>query len=162
MLSANLSLNGIQPVELHRQAVTADRQEHVTLWMAKKPWLHTLISPEMALRFGAKERGVTSNRYTGQGTVVESIDVVEALESILTKEGKIDILKIDIEGTELDLLSRMPADLLASCRYITAECGWGEQVDSVAARLNEMGFISHINPPYLYVLNARLPSIRGS
>ncbi|HEV2068748.1 MAG TPA: FkbM family methyltransferase [Acidimicrobiales bacterium] len=49
---------------------------------------------------------------TGHEIEVTVRDINEVLEKILTKEGRIDLLKIDVEGLELPLVAAVRSDLL--------------------------------------------------
>jgi FkbM family methyltransferase len=65
--------------------------------------------------FGVEESG----RYggigvaTGQAIEVPAVGIGDVLEEVLAQAGRIDVLKIDTEGTELELLGVLRPDLLA-------------------------------------------------
>ena len=75
------------------------------------------------VRFGVEVTG----RYGGIGAStndfidVKCIDSNVALGSVIAKHGKIDILKIDIEGLEGEVVTRIPLGLLEKIHTIYAE-----------------------------------------
>ncbi len=149
LLRANLSLNGVEAVELHRAAVTSDQENTKTLWLGNEPGLHTLVSPDAAPASGG--------RYTGQVEVVDAIHIVPALHSVQAQEGRIDILKLDTEGTEVELLTAaMGPGLLTAVRYITAEVGYGQEARCLREKVENLGFETWLEPPYFYALNRRV------
>jgi FkbM family methyltransferase len=149
LLRANLSLNGVEAVELHRAAVTNDQESTKTLWLGNEPGLHTLVSPDAAPTSGG--------RYTGQVEVVDAIHIVSALHSVQAREGHVDILKLDTEGTESELLMAATAPgLLTAVRYITAEVGYGQPARCLREKIEHLGFETWLEPPYFYALNRRV------
>ena len=77
-------------------------------------------------RFGVEATG----RYGGIGINtnefidVKCIDSNDALRTVIAKHGKIDILKIDIEGLEGEVVTRIPQCLLQNIHTIYAEWAW--------------------------------------
>jgi len=78
--------------------------------------------------FGVEETG----RYGGIGLregrtsiVVEAKPIVTILEEVLAREGRIDILKTDTEGTERELLLAIPLALKKQIKQIYAEADFG-------------------------------------
>ncbi len=73
--------------------------------------------------FGWEETG----RYGGIGldldgrVTVDCVEINGALRDILAARGAIDVLKIDVEGLEIDLLRRLAPDVRARIRLIYAE-----------------------------------------
>jgi FkbM family methyltransferase len=73
--------------------------------------------------FGCEPTG----RYGGIGlSLSESIsvavkDVNDVLATVLAKEGTIDVLKLDVEGMEVAILSHLASDVLERIRVIYAE-----------------------------------------
>jgi len=157
LLRANLSLNGVEGVELHRAAVTSDEENRKTLWLGNEPGLHTLVSPEAA--------GASAARYTGQVEVVDAINIVPTLRAIQAQEGWVDILKLDTEGTEGELLlaaAGAEGGLLTAVQYITAEVGYSEEGQCWQEKLENVGFRTWLEPPYFYALNKRVESWRDA
>jgi len=148
LLVANLSLNGVEAVSLHRAAVTSDQESRKTLWLGNEPGLHTLVAPDAAAASGS--------RYTGEVEIVDAINIVPALRSVQEKEGQVDILKLDTEGTEGELLTAAAeSGLLTTVRYITAEIGYGQEARYLRGKLEDLGFETWLEPPYFYALNRR-------
>jgi len=149
LLRANLSLNALEPVELHRAAVTSDQEKRKTLWLGNEPGLHTLVSPDPAAASGG--------RYTGETEIVDAIHIVPAMRSVQAQERHVDILKLDTEGTEGELLmAAARSGLLAGVRYITAEVGYGQEAQCLCEKLEELGFETWLEAPYFYALNRRV------
>jgi FkbM family methyltransferase len=75
------------------------------------------------VRFGVEATG----RYGGIGVNtsefidVKCIDSNDVLRAVIAKHGKIDILKIDIEGLEGEVVTRIPPGLLPKIHTIYAE-----------------------------------------
>jgi FkbM family methyltransferase len=149
LLRANLSLNGVEAVELLRVAVTSDQENTKTLWLGNEPGLHTLVSPDAA--------PASSGRYTGQVEVVDAVNIVPALRSVQAREGHVDILKLDTEGTEVELLTATAGPgLLTAVRYITAEVGYDQEARCLREKVENLGFETWLEPPYFYALNRRV------
>ena len=106
-----------------------------------------------------------------QCTLRRTVDVpARTLESIVaeTGAGRIDVLKIDIEGAEVDVLDRVPAEVLSAVGQITIEfhCdpmfGFNlrEGVERVIRRLRGLGFLcldfSHRTRVDVLFINTRL------
>jgi FkbM family methyltransferase len=76
------------------------------------------------VRFGIEETG----RYGGIGDwreeqiEVRCVDSNDVLRAITAKHGRIDVLKVDIEGLESEVVARIPRPLWAKISTIYAEC----------------------------------------
>jgi FkbM family methyltransferase len=76
------------------------------------------------VKFGIEETG----RYGGIGEwrerqiEVRCVDSNDILGAIIAKQGRIDVLKVDIEGLENEVVARIPRPLRAKISKIYAEC----------------------------------------
>lgn len=129
---SNLALNGVD-AEVHAEAVVAEKADTVMLNLSDDPRLHTTVAFDLA---GA--HGIGAGRYAGRTVSVSAIEVNEALAP-LTSTGPIDLLKIDVEGLDLDLVEALDDRTLASILCIAAEV---EDRDArpAADRLRQRGF----------------------
>jgi FkbM family methyltransferase len=66
--------------------------------------------------------GGVGRRDTGQAVSVQCLDSNKVLEEIIAKHGRIDVLKIDIEGLEHDVATRIPQALAEHIGHIYTEC----------------------------------------
>jgi hypothetical protein len=81
------------------------------------------------------------------------------LRSIQAQEGWVDILKLDTEGTEVELLLAVAGaegGLLTAVQYITAEVGYSQEGRCLREKLENVGFRTWLEPPYFYALNKRV------
>jgi FkbM family methyltransferase len=94
---------------------------------------------------------------------------VLSLASLFAKAGvdRVNLLKLDIEGAELDLLLKSPAEVLQRCDQITVEFHdyWypelSERTEQAKARLQSLGFymirFTPNNKDVLFINSRRLP-----
>ncbi len=97
-----------------------------------------------AARFGYEETG----RYGGLGLdlgggslTVPVVELNRHLRGIIGTHGRIDVLKLDVEGMERPLLDALPADILANTGAIYAET-FGDAPDFRGFRRREWGGIT--------------------
>jgi FkbM family methyltransferase len=87
---------------------------------------------------------VVSAVHTVDAITVPSVSLSTFLREINTKE--VDLLKIDVEGTELELFEKTDPDDLLRCAQITVEFhsfiypDQAPRVESAIAKLSELGF----------------------
>lgn len=129
---ANLALNKVQ-AELNSEAVVVDRSPTVTLNLSRDPRLHTTVSSEEADR-----HGISSQRYSGRSVVVPAVNINDAIAPLI-EEGRIDLLKVDVEGIDLELVAAMDGRTLSRIDCIVAETE-GRHTGSVADRLRAAQF----------------------
>src|SRR5919197_2921327 len=91
---------------------------------------YSLSQAAVAARPGRVSFGVEeSGRYggigviTGASIVVASLGINEVLAEVLESTGRIDVLKVDTEGTELELLEAIHPDLLRRVGALYLETG---------------------------------------
>lgn len=92
----------------------------------------------------------TSLAVQPKANYVDTIDItVETLPDFCARVGveNIDILKIDIEGAEIGVLSTLPESFLAKVGQVTVEfhaftgVSTNAEVDAVISRMRQMGFV---------------------
>jgi FkbM family methyltransferase len=146
LLQENLHRNGIRAESLARAAITPKEEGPVDLFIGVGSHLHTIVSVEEA-----PERGLVTTRYTGEQTRVPSISVSTALEGVLDRSGAIGLLKLDVEGLELELLLATPNSVLARTWAIAAEVGYAtNNLSETVVRLKRVGLRTRLEPPYLW------------
>lgn len=128
----NMALNGID-AEIHSQAVVPSDAEGITLNLSDDPRLHTTVRSDFAA-----EHGLDQERYTGRTVNVPAIEINRALAP-LAQAGYIDLLKIDVEGLELDLLEALHGATLSAVLCISAEVG-NQDTARAADHLRQHGF----------------------
>jgi FkbM family methyltransferase len=107
---------GLANVELHQAAVGVEAGE-VSLYRAEKfetdPLAATVSSSVMTGKRGQSDENAIT---------VPQIDLPAFLTTLVANHGRVDFLKLDIEGSELDLLPALAdAGLLENIRYVAAE-----------------------------------------
>jgi hypothetical protein len=65
---------------------------------------------------------VTAGSGNAVTTVVECRDVNDILDEVLIGNGSIDLLKVDVENTEMELLSHMRPGIYSRIHAIYVEC----------------------------------------
>lgn len=102
---------------------------------------------------GSTEFGVEpSGRYGGIGVPgttpieVPCRSATAVLEEILRAEGKIDLLKIDVEGIEIELLRSLPAELLPRIGEIQLETAYDANPLPGAFRMSRERPMSRLRP----------------
>lgn len=129
---ANFALNAVT-AELRPEAVVAGRAPSVTLNLSSDPRLHTTVSLEHAAR-----HGIDSARYSGRSVEVPAVNVNDAIGP-LASEAQIDLLKIDVEGIDLELVQSIDDGVLSAIRCIVAETEGGD-TRAASDRLTGAGF----------------------
>ncbi|MEO1063273.1 MAG: FkbM family methyltransferase [Actinomycetota bacterium] len=137
LLRTNLARNDLEGrVEVRELALVPDDRRTVQFYEAEFPGYHSTLSPE---EFAA--RGLDASRFTGTVHTLDAANIVAELTGIVERTGGVDLLKIDTEGTEVDLIAALPDDLLASIRCIVAEIE-EDPGEELFARLGAAGFES--------------------
>lgn len=134
LMRENFELNGLHEIDVRPVALVPDDREEVVLYEAVHPGYHSTLSPE---EFAA--RGHDSSRFTGQSRTLACANIGKELTSVIEESGSIDLLKIDTEGTEIDLIAALPDHVLASTRGIVAEIE-EEPAEELVSRLESAGF----------------------
>jgi FkbM family methyltransferase len=103
-------------VELHQAAVGLEEGE-IMLYRAGKfetdPLAATVSSSVMTGKRGQSEENAIK---------VQQVDLLAFLKGLIKKHGRVDFLKLDIEGSELDLLPALAdAGILDDIRYVAVE-----------------------------------------
>lgn len=132
LATVNLMLNGIE-AEVRSEAVVVGARETVTLHLSDDPRLHTTVG-----KADAAGHGIDAARYTGRSVEVPAVDVNDALGCIVAKH-PIDLLKIDVEGIDLDLVTALRPANLAQVRCIVAETE-GSPTDRAVEHLEDSGY----------------------
>lgn len=114
VLSGNCE--GMDNVILHQAAVAPEKGQ-ITLYRAKRfehdPDVGSTASSIIERDTGAGE---------GSKIEIEAIDFVEFLSGVIAKHGRINFLKMDIEGAEVALLERLlETDLLTHVNFTAVE-----------------------------------------
>jgi FkbM family methyltransferase len=128
----NLATNAVD-ASLRREAVVPDYSSTVTLNLSDDPRLHTTVT-----RDNARRQGIDPSRYSGGTLEVPAVNINVVLASVLG-QGRIDLLKIDVEGTDLDLVLAIEEEHLGSIECIVAETEGKDTMD-VVSRLARAGF----------------------
>ena len=128
----NLALNGITAA-LHPEAVLADHSPTVTFYLSQDPRLHTTVAREEAV-----QHGISSDRYNGCKVTVPAIEINDVIAGVTTRS-RIDLLKVDVEGIDLDLLMAIDDQLLARIECIVAEIE-DRDTAQVSRKLRAVGF----------------------
>ena len=142
LLRANVALNGVD-VEVHPEALVPDDRTEVLLYEAIHPGFHTTLDPDTA-----EAAGMRPGRFTGGETAVPARNMEQAMAEIIERHGRIDVLKIDTEGTEEPLLDALSDATLAAVRFVAAEV-LTDISPELRARLKAAGFDVAVDPPYL-------------
>lgn len=132
LLEANLAENEVSATVV-AGAVTVHGGGTVALHQSESPLLHTTVPPDEAAT-----HGVDDGRYRGEQLEVDAHAVADVLGKAAAV-GPIGLLKIDTEGTELDLLAGVAPDALEPVRYLVAETSWRRD-EAVEARLHDLGY----------------------
>jgi FkbM family methyltransferase len=96
------------------------------------------------IMFGIEESG----RYGGIGVRTEKqievrcVDSNDVLRAIIAKHGKIDVLKVDIEGLESEVVARIPRRLRAKISKIYAECRFSDNPMAGTHSYRQDGYIA--------------------
>jgi FkbM family methyltransferase len=95
-------------------------------------------------RFGWEPTGRYGgvDRQTGRYIDVNCIGANEALERIILKHGRIDVLKIDIETMEEDIVCNLPPELVAQVKTIFVEARLSQNPHTSTHDLRRYGSIT--------------------
>lgn len=141
LLEANLAGNDVSATVI-AGAATVEGGSRVVLHQSESPLLHTIVPPGEAAA-----HGVDDGRYRGEQLEVDAHAVADVLGKAAAV-GPIGLLKIDTEGTELDLLAGAPADALEPVRYLVAETSWRRD-EAVEQRLRDLGYLVEADATFL-------------
>lgn len=133
ILRANLALNEVESATVLEAAVVANFDSEADFFTANLPGLHTTVRPE-----NAEEFNISRSRYSGVQSRVAAMHIDDALRAGCGEDGRIDFLKLDIEGLELALLEVVDLDLLRRTDYVVAETEYRHS-DEAVRRLREAG-----------------------
>ena len=91
-------------------------------------------------RFGTTVKQ-QAHRMSDGSLTVPMRDINRVLSDVVAKHGAVDVLKIDIEGLEVDVVNHIDRDLLAKVRLIVAECE-GSQLDLPDFDIRQYGSVA--------------------
>jgi FkbM family methyltransferase len=132
LAQVNLNLNGVK-ADLRPEAVVVGRRGSVTLNLSHDPRLHTTVAAEEAAT-----HGIDDGRYSGRSTEVPAVDVNDAISSIAARR-PIDLLKIDVEGIDLNLVTALSPANLSKIECIVVETE-GTETGTAVRHLERNGF----------------------
>lgn len=150
ILRANVTLNRLDhQVAVDHRAVISHGGRAIELWKSDHPELNTTVAPSDHARFG-----LDRDRYTEEHLLVDAVSITMATDEVLQAHGHIDLLKIDVEGIELDLICSLPIASLRQIRHLAAEFDlrdddWS-RVEKAVDKLVTAGFETFLDPPYLF------------
>lgn len=124
-LRANVALHG-GLAAVHDAAVTANYEPSIELHYGVSPWLHTVVPPSEG-----EVVGLHRMRYTDESSVVPAVHIADAIEEALLATGRIDLLKTDTEGADLELLCAIPPTQLKRIRNIATELSGGDPLPAM-------------------------------
>ena len=150
LANTNLFLNGIAAT-VSSKAVIADTSPTVRLSLSHDPRLHTTVPFEHA-----DKHGISSERYSGRVVTVQAININDAVAAI-TKDGRIDLLKVDVEGIDLALIFSLNEELLSRIDCIVVETE-GQDTGAIADRMRSNGFIVFEDAGLLFAYRSRISS----
>jgi FkbM family methyltransferase len=145
---ANIAINGLaERVELRPAAAITGDDAWIDLHLADLPGLHTTLAPSEATEYGLDQE-----RYTGRALRVPAEDLGHVLdEAAEANGGYVDTMKLDTEGTELDLLSGLTEVQLRKVKYIVAETEF-QHSPEVVRQLQSAGHRVIDGSRFLYAL----------
>ena len=84
---------------------------------------HAVSGCSGVVSFGIESTGRYGGigRHTGESIEVECRSMTSVLEDVIAREGRVDILKIDIEGLEIETVRSIRPELLERIRWIYFE-----------------------------------------
>lgn len=133
LAETNFSLNGISAI-LGSEAVIAGASPTVELSLSHDPRLHTTVPFEEA-----DKHGISNERYNGRIVTVPAVDINDAVRTITRVRG-IDLLKVDVEGIDLDLVMFIDEELLRHIGCLVAETE-GRNTGAITDRMQRNGFV---------------------
>lgn len=149
---ANFALNRVR-AQLNSEAVVVNGRSTVTLNLSHDPRLHTIVSFEQA-----KQHGIDSERYSGRTVSVPAVNVNEAIGRI-TATTHVDLLKVDVEGVDLELVGAIDEQLLSRINGIVAETE-ARDTNQVALKLRSAGFSVSEDAGLLFAFRTPQPGVR--
>lgn len=134
LLERNLQLNEVASYAVERAALVADDRSKVHLYLGATAGRHSTIP------------------HAGPSIEVPALNFSSELSTVLEREGSISLLKLDTEGTEVDLLGSLPPSVVERVGSVVAEVGDVGHAGAAALvrHLQRMGFTSDVRPPFLY------------
>lgn len=129
---ANVLLNSLD-VEIRPEATVADRSSSVSLNLSHDTRLHTTVPPDLASR-----QGIDAGRYSGRMVEVPAININDAIYET-ADDSRIDLMKVDVEGVDLELVLAIEDAALAQIDFIVAETE-NRDTRAVSRRLAGAGF----------------------
>jgi len=129
--TANFALNGIS-ADLRSEAVVPGAATSVTLNLSADPRLHTTIPPAEAA-----EHGIDTTRYSGSVVQVAAVNINDVIRQV--GRSRIALLKIDVEGLDLDLLTSIEPNLLRRIDCVAVETE-GRDLGPAIKHLEAAGF----------------------
>lgn len=149
----NLALNNVR-AEINTDAVTVGRVPTVTLNLSGDPRLHTTVSLQDSSR-----HGIDAERYSGRTVEVPARNINDALWPVV-HDSRIALLKVDVEGIDLDLLEALDDHVLSRIDCIVAETEGRDDIGRVAERLRQAGFSVHEDAALIF--GRRTPLTEGT
>lgn len=127
-LHMNIDRNKLQ-AEIIPVAVHSSESLQIVLYEADSPGHHTTLTPQRI-----HQAADTPPVLTGREMSVPARNISNEIRKLLVEHGKIDILKVDVEGAEIDLLSSVEEDLWEGVQYFVAEVWRRQQVTEEFAK----------------------------
>ncbi|MFC3174646.1 FkbM family methyltransferase [Novosphingobium bradum] len=133
VLCANLALNNLLNVEARRAAVgRAPGRIAIETSAYDQPWNYGSFS----IGSGFSTEGAYGAPVVTEGVEIVSLDSDPALEGL----ERVDLLKIDAEGHEMDVLEGARALIARHRPAIFVEPGGADRIDGLAALIGAMGY----------------------
>jgi FkbM family methyltransferase len=165
-IERNFGLHGVTDVRLHRGAVGAKREEGVSFtYYPRMPGNSTRYPEQKAFQERVLAR-MSDEQWAHESFIGEQIAVdVERLSTVLARhlpEGRIDLVKVDVEGSELDVLLGIDdADWGRVQRVVLEVQDSDGQLDAIKDVLSTRGFLIEAALPQfippamrIYIVNA--------
>lgn len=111
----NLKMNVVN-AEVLKFAVVPDTRTRVKLHLSANPRFHTTVTAERA-----GERGIENGRYSGSSIDVPAKNINDLILALARSENRPLVVKIDVEGIELDLVGTLSEDALIAIQYLAVE-----------------------------------------
>ena len=147
LMTRNLDLHRITGVTLFQAAVGAQESEQSMIFYPTAPSNSTLY-PETLNNHKMRMSAVFSQRlldrmYRGRSVVVP----VRPLSSFLKADAAVDLLKIDVVGSELDVLTGIHSDQWRTIRRILVDLqDQNGRLEAVSTFLEKNGFVAVTYP----------------
>jgi FkbM family methyltransferase len=108
----NLALNRVNAT-VRPEAVVAGSEKSITLNLSDDPRLHTTVSSDEAA-----DHGISGDRFNGRRLTVPAVNINDAITGC---DASVDLLKIDVEGIDLELIMAIDPEVLSRVRAIVVE-----------------------------------------